>query len=49
MADRTVIITGGSKGLGAGLVRSYLESGDRVATCARSSTPEVDSWSSDPA
>lgn len=50
MADpRTVVITGGSKGLGAGLVRSYLESGDRVATCARSSTPEVDSWSSDPA
>ncbi|VXB47788.1 SDR family NAD(P)-dependent oxidoreductase [Aeromicrobium sp. 9AM] len=49
MADRIVIITGGSKGLGAGLVRSYLESGDRVATCARSTTPEVEAWSSDPA
>lgn len=49
MADsRTVIITGGSKGLGAGLVRSYLDSGDRVATCARSVTPEVEAWSSDP-
>lgn len=45
---RTVIITGGSKGLGAGLVRSYLDSGDRVATCARSATPEVEAWSSDP-
>jgi 3-oxoacyl-[acyl-carrier protein] reductase len=46
---RTVIVTGGSKGLGAGIVRSFLESGDRVATCARSSTPEVKAWESDPA
>ena len=45
---RVVIVTGGSRGLGAGIVRSYLESGDRVATCARSSTPEVEAWSSDP-
>jgi 3-oxoacyl-[acyl-carrier protein] reductase len=42
-------VTGGSKGLGAGVVRSFLESGDRVATCARSSTPEVEAWASDPA
>ena len=46
---RTVVITGGSRGLGAGLVRSYLESGDRVATCARSVTPEVEEWTADPA
>jgi 3-oxoacyl-[acyl-carrier protein] reductase len=46
---RVVIVTGGSRGLGAGIVRSYLQSGDRVATCARSSTPEVEAWSSDPA
>jgi 3-oxoacyl-[acyl-carrier protein] reductase len=46
---RVVIVTGGSRGLGAGIVRSYLESGDRVATCARSSTPEVAAWSADPA
>lgn len=42
--SRVVIITGGSRGLGAGIVRSYLESGDRVATCSRSETPEVKAW-----
>lgn len=41
---RVVIITGGSRGLGAGLVQSYLDSGDLVATCARSITPEVEKW-----
>jgi 3-oxoacyl-[acyl-carrier protein] reductase len=41
---RVVIITGGSRGLGAGLVQSYLDSGDLVATCSRSSTPEVEKW-----
>jgi len=45
---RVVIITGGSRGLGAGLVQSYLDSGDRVATCARSITPEVERWQKDP-
>ena len=44
---RVVIITGGSRGLGAGLVNSYLESGDLVATCARSITPEVEAWQRD--
>jgi 3-oxoacyl-[acyl-carrier protein] reductase len=48
-APRVVVVTGGSRGLGAGIVRSYLESGDRVATCARSSTPEVEEWATDPA
>lgn len=46
---RTVIVTGGSRGLGAGIVQSYLDSGDRVATCARSSTGEVERWETDPA
>jgi 3-oxoacyl-[acyl-carrier protein] reductase len=46
---RTVIVTGGSKGLGLGIARAYLEAGDRVATCARSSTPEVEAWAADPA
>ncbi|MDN5894339.1 MAG: 3-oxoacyl-ACP reductase FabG [Nocardioides sp.] len=41
---RVVLVTGGSRGLGAGIVASYLESGDRVATCARSITPEVEAW-----
>jgi 3-oxoacyl-[acyl-carrier protein] reductase len=45
---RVVIVTGGSRGLGAGIVRSYLDSGDQVATCARSTTPQVDAWSADP-
>jgi 3-oxoacyl-[acyl-carrier protein] reductase len=43
-----VIITGGSRGLGAGLVQSYLDSGDRVATCSRSGTPQVETWQDDP-
>ena len=46
---RTVIVTGGSRGLGAGIVQSFLDSGDRVATCARSATPEVKDWLADPA
>lgn len=41
---RTVIVTGGSRGLGAGIVQSFLDSGDRVATCSRSSTPAVAEW-----
>jgi 3-oxoacyl-[acyl-carrier protein] reductase len=44
---RTVIVSGGSRGLGAGIVRSFLDSGDRVATCARRPTPEVEAWSAD--
>ena len=46
---RVVIVTGGSRGLGAGIVRSYLAEGDLVATCSRSRTDEVDAWASDPA
>lgn len=42
---RVVVVTGGSRGLGAGIVQSFLDSGDQVATCSRSSTPEVDAWS----
>lgn len=45
---RVVIVTGGSRGLGAGIVQSYLDSGDRVATCARSRTSNIDRWASDP-
>ena len=44
MNDRVVIVTGGSRGLGAGIVRSYLDSGDRVATCSRSATAEIEGW-----
>ena len=45
---RVVIITGGSRGLGAGIVQAYLDEGDVVATCARSITPEVEKWQGDP-
>lgn len=48
-SGRVVVITGGSRGLGAGIVQSYLDSGDRVATCARTRTPEIDRWAGDPA
>ena len=46
---RVVIVTGGSRGLGAGIVASFLDSGDRVATCARSRSEEVEKWLADPA
>ncbi len=45
---RTVVVTGGSRGLGAGIVQSFLDSGDRVATCARTETEAVQQWRSDP-
>lgn len=46
---RTVIVTGGSRGLGEGIVQHFLDAGDRVATCARSETDAVRRWSTDPA
>ncbi len=46
---RVVIVTGGSRGLGAGIVQSFLDSGDRVATCARSRTDEVARWEAESA
>jgi 3-oxoacyl-[acyl-carrier protein] reductase len=42
MSNRSVIVTGGSRGLGLGLVRAFLANGDRVASCSRSSTAETD-------
>jgi 3-oxoacyl-[acyl-carrier protein] reductase len=44
---RSIVVTGGSRGLGACLVGSFLELGDRVATCSRSRTSAVDAWASD--
>lgn len=37
-----VLVSGGSKGLGLGIVRKLLARGDSVATFARRSTPEID-------
>jgi 3-oxoacyl-[acyl-carrier protein] reductase len=45
---RVVLITGGSRGLGAGLVEAFLREGDIVATCSRSATGETDAWAKDP-
>ncbi len=44
---KTVLVTGGSRGLGAGIVSLFLSRGYRVATCSRGSTPQVDNWRSD--
>ncbi len=46
---RTVIVTGGSRGLGAGIVEAFLALGDTVATCSRSATAETERWAADPA
>jgi 3-oxoacyl-[acyl-carrier protein] reductase len=43
-SPRVVIITGGSRGLGAGLVQSFLDDGDRVATCSRAPTDQTKRW-----
>ncbi len=45
-SPRTVLVTGGSRGLGAALVQAFLDSGDRVATCSRLASPAIDAWRS---
>lgn len=48
-ADRRVaLVTGGSKGLGAGLVTAFLDAGLCVATCSRRRTDQVVAWEGDP-
>jgi 3-oxoacyl-[acyl-carrier protein] reductase len=49
MSDRCVVITGGSRGLGAGLVAGFLDDGDRVATCSRTPSADTERWAEDPA
>jgi 3-oxoacyl-[acyl-carrier protein] reductase len=49
MNPRVVLITGGSRGLGVGIVEAFLDAGDIVVTCSRSSTERTDAWGSDPA
>ncbi len=44
MSDRVVLITGGSRGLGAGIVAKFLRDGDRVATCSRAPSENIDRW-----
>ena len=40
----TVIVTGGSRGLGAGLVDAFLEDGANVATCSRTPSDNIERW-----
>lgn len=50
MTDSTTqvaLVTGGSKGLGAGIVEGMLAAGYAVATCSRSRTEQVDAWERD--
>lgn len=47
-SPQVVLITGGSRGLGAGLVTAYLAAGYIVDTCSRSATEQVKAWESDP-
>jgi 3-oxoacyl-[acyl-carrier protein] reductase len=47
MSGRSVLVTGGSRGLGAGIVESFLASGDAVSTCSRSRSELVDKWESE--
>ena len=42
MARSVVVISGGSRGLGAGIARKCLEAGYTVATFSRSATPFVE-------
>jgi 3-oxoacyl-[acyl-carrier protein] reductase len=39
---KTLLITGGSRGLGFGLVETLLADGYRIGTCSRSMTPQLD-------
>lgn len=41
-AKRHVIVTGGSRGLGLGLVKDLLGAGYRVSTCSRTSSAEIE-------
>jgi len=45
--SRTVLISGGSRGLGVGIVQRFLDLGDKVATFSRSSTKQVEKWQAD--
>jgi 3-oxoacyl-[acyl-carrier protein] reductase len=44
---RSVLVTGGSRGLGAGIVQAFLDLGDKVATCSRSASDQTEAWAAD--
>lgn len=41
---KVVAVSGGSKGLGAGITQAFLDAGYRVATFSRSTTAQIDTW-----
>jgi len=47
VAGRSVLVTGGSRGLGAAIVQSFLDGGDNVTTCSRAPSPEIERWRAD--
>ena len=47
--SRVVLVSGGSRGLGATLVQAFLDRGHRVATFSRSATDRTRGWAADPA
>ena len=40
LSGRRVIVTGGTRGIGAGLARGFLRSGARVLVCGRNEPPD---------
>lgn len=42
--SKTVLVSGGSRGLGAGIVQHFLDLGHKVATFSRNSTAQVEKW-----
>src|SRR5947209_5310476 len=43
---RVVVVTGGSRGLGAAIVQQFLDAGDRVATFSRGMSTTIERWRS---
>jgi 3-oxoacyl-[acyl-carrier protein] reductase len=48
LSPRTVIVTGGSRGLGVSIVQSFLNAGDHVATCSRTPSAATEAWARAP-